>query len=38
MQFRMWLLTAAFLVGMLAYAQVPASGNPGQTPPPSNDP
>jgi beta-barrel assembly-enhancing protease len=39
MKLRTWLLTAAFLMGSaLAYAQVAGSGNPGQTPPPANDP
>jgi len=39
MKLRIWLLTAAFLiVSGLVYAQAPGSTNPGQTPPPTNDP
>jgi len=39
MKFRNYVLTALFMVGtVFAVAQVAGTGNPGQTPPPSNDP
>lgn len=39
MKSRNWLLALIFVMGsVFALAQVPGSGNPGQTPPPANDP